>query len=256
MDKKFIIFCSIFIILFTLIMCSCSTQQLSNETTKQTETIKQEETTIPQTTPAIIETESQDIMYEKALSYFSEGDYKSALPLFEYLGDYERSTDYLIACDFILQLSGFYTYWKSNEMFIFEIGKNVTVMDGDYRTTKFKTVTLENKGGEYRLVAEGDFGTYAFVNRDGTIQFFSYGRTPTHSSTADQYESLRKMPDDYGFPTEPQIGMTAEEVRNSTWGEPQDINTTITAYHTTEQWCYSNNRYVYLEDGIVTSIQK
>ena len=50
--------------------------------------------------------------------------------------------------------------------------------------------------------------------------------------------------------------MTAEEVRNSTWGEPQKINTTITANHTTEQWCYSNYRYVYLENGIVTSIQK
>lgn len=255
MGKKFIIFCSIFIMLFTLIMCSCSSQQSSSGTVNQTESIEQEGTTIPQSTPTI-ETESKDTMYKMALSYFSEGDYNSALPIFEYLGNYERSADYLIACDFILQLSGFYTYRKSNELFIFEIGKNVTVMDGDYRITKFKTVTLENKDGEYRLVAEGDFGTYVFVNRDGTIQFFSYGNTPTNPSTADHYESLRKMPDDYGFPTEPQIGMTAEEVRNSTWGDPQDINTTITAYHTTEQWCYSNNRYVYLEDGIVTSIQK
>lgn len=244
------------ILLMLLAMCSCSLQQSSSVTTYQEEHVATKESTIPTTTSVIIETDSPDVMYEKALNYFSEGDYNSALPIFEYLGNYERSADYLIACDFILQLSGFYTYRKSNELFIFEIGKNVTVMDGDYITTKFKTVTLENKDGEYRLVAQGDFGTYVFVNRDGTIQFFSYGYTPTNPSTADHYESLQKMPDDYGFPTEPQIGMTAEEVRNSTWGEPQKINTTITANHTTEQWCYSKYRYVYLEDGIVTSIQK
>ena len=247
------------ILLMLLAMCSCSLHQSSSVTTYQEEHVATKESTIPTTTSVIsviIETDSPDVMYEKALNYFSDGEYTSALPLFEYLGDYEKSADYLIACNLILQLSGFYTYRTSNELFIFEIGKNVIVMDGDYRKTTFKTVSLENKNGEYRLVAEGDFGTYAFVNRDGTVQFFSYGKTPTNASTADNYESLLKMPDDYGFPTEPQIGMTAEEVRNSTWGEPQKINTTITANHTTEQWCYSNYRYVYLEDGIVTSIQK
>ena len=256
MGKKFIIFCSIFVMLFALIMCSCSSQQSISETTKQTESIKQEETTILQTTSAIIEIDSPDIMYEKAINYFSEGNYTSAIPIFEYLGDYERSTEYLDACNLITQLSGFYTYRHNKEKFIFEIGRIVTVMDGSYNTTQFKTLYFENKDNENRLVAEGYYGTYAFVIRNGTVEFYSYGKTPTHSSTADHYESLRKMPDDYGFPTEPQIGMTAEEVRNSTWGEPQKINTTITANHTNEQWCYSNYRYVYLEDGIVTSIQK
>ena len=250
MGKKFVIFSTIFIMLLSLVLCSCSS------TNKEQETKSHEETTVPQTTGAIIETDNPKIMYEKAIDYFSEGDYDSAKPLFEKLCDYEDSSDYLIACDFILQISGFYGYWKDNELFIFEIGKNVTVMDGYYETTKYKTVSLENKNGEYRLVAEGDIGTYAFVIRDDTVKYFSWGITPTNITTSNDYVSLIKLPNDYGFPTEPQIGMTAEEVRNSTWGEPQDVNTTITAYHTTEQWCYSNNRYVYLEDGIVTSIQK
>lgn len=54
----------------------------------------------------------------------------------------------------------------------------------------------------------------------------------------------------------PAIGMTAAEVRNSTWGSPDKINTTITANTTYEQWCYSGNRYIYFENGIVTAIQK
>lgn len=51
----------------------------------------------------------------------------------------------------------------------------------------------------------------------------------------------------------PSIGMTADEVRNSTWGSPDDINKTVTSYGTTEQWVYGN-KYIYFRDGVVTSI--
>ena len=49
--------------------------------------------------------------------------------------------------------------------------------------------------------------------------------------------------------------MTKDEVLNSTWGQPEDINKTTTKYGTREQWSYSGYRYIYFEDGIVTSIQ-
>lgn len=59
---------------------------------------------------------------------------------------------------------------------------------------------------------------------------------------------------------EPSIGMTAEEVRNSTWGEPDEINKTTTAYGVREQWVYKSYdydyKYIYLENGIVTAIQE
>ena len=60
--------------------------------------------------------------------------------------------------------------------------------------------------------------------------------------------------------TEPYIGMTAEEVRRSAWGTPDEINRTTTKYGTSEQWVYEgfnyDNKYVYLDDGIVTAIQE
>lgn len=252
MGKKFGFICSILILIFVLLFNGCSSEPSA------TWEKGQEETTvlITQTTEQVIETESPEIVYAKALDYFQNGDYSSARPLFEQLGDYDKSKDYYIAADFMLELAGFYTYWNNNERFIFEIGQTVKVMNGNFKITEFKNVSLENKNDEPRIIAKGDFGTYAFINDNGTIKFFSWGSTPTGKSTADEYKSLTKMPDDFGFPTEPKIGMTAEEIRNSTWGEPKKINTTIIAYHTTEQWCYSNNRYVYLKDGIVTSIQK
>ena len=58
---------------------------------------------------------------------------------------------------------------------------------------------------------------------------------------------------------EPAIGMSPDEVRNSTWGEPSDINKTTTKYGVREQWVYRSsvkNKYIYFEDGLVTAIQE
>ncbi len=55
---------------------------------------------------------------------------------------------------------------------------------------------------------------------------------------------------------EPAIGMTAEQVEASTWGKPKDINKTTYSWGVKEQWVYSNYRYIYLEDGVVTAIQE
>ena len=50
--------------------------------------------------------------------------------------------------------------------------------------------------------------------------------------------------------------MTAEEVYASTWGRPQKVNRTTTASVIREQWVYSGYRYIYFENGVVTSIQE
>lgn len=51
------------------------------------------------------------------------------------------------------------------------------------------------------------------------------------------------------------IGMTKQDVLDSSWGAPNDINKTTNEYGTSEQWCYNNYNYLYFEDGILTSIQ-
>ncbi|GIP25501.1 hypothetical protein J23TS9_06310 [Paenibacillus sp. J23TS9] len=53
---------------------------------------------------------------------------------------------------------------------------------------------------------------------------------------------------------DPTIGMTKKEVEASLWGTPDSINTTVTAHVKSEQWVYDGYRYVYFDDGIVTSI--
>ena len=49
------------------------------------------------------------------------------------------------------------------------------------------------------------------------------------------------------------IGDTSEIVREA-WGGPEDINRTITAYGTDEQWVYGLGNYVYFRNGKVTVI--
>lgn len=51
------------------------------------------------------------------------------------------------------------------------------------------------------------------------------------------------------------IGMTDDEVLKR-WGEPKDINKTITEHRIYEQWVYLNYQYLYFEDGILTTIQQ
>lgn len=54
----------------------------------------------------------------------------------------------------------------------------------------------------------------------------------------------------------PAIGMTAAEIEQSTWGKPDKVNKTTYAWGTTEQWCYSNSKYIYFENGVVTAISE
>jgi len=50
------------------------------------------------------------------------------------------------------------------------------------------------------------------------------------------------------------IGMTREMAMES-WGYPEDINRSVGSWGVHEQWVYSNNRYLYIENGILTSWQ-
>lgn len=51
------------------------------------------------------------------------------------------------------------------------------------------------------------------------------------------------------------VGMTQQDVLNSSWGRPQHVNRTTTALGTREQWVYGIGSYLYFEDGVLTAIQ-
>lgn len=51
------------------------------------------------------------------------------------------------------------------------------------------------------------------------------------------------------------IGMTKQDVLDSSWGKPNYINKTTTKYGVHEQWVYGGGNYLYFDDGILTAIQ-
>lgn len=51
------------------------------------------------------------------------------------------------------------------------------------------------------------------------------------------------------------IGMSAADVLASSWGKPQKVNTTTTAYGVREQWVYGGGNYLYFENGVLKTIQ-
>ena len=50
------------------------------------------------------------------------------------------------------------------------------------------------------------------------------------------------------------LGMSQQDVIDSSWGKPRDINRTIGSYGTHEQWVYGGG-YLYFENGILKTIQ-
>lgn len=53
----------------------------------------------------------------------------------------------------------------------------------------------------------------------------------------------------------PHIGMTYKQVEATCWGKPDHVNRSETAGAIHDQYVYGDSRYVYLSNGIVTSIQ-
>lgn len=51
------------------------------------------------------------------------------------------------------------------------------------------------------------------------------------------------------------IGMTKQDVIDSSWGRPQHVNLSRYAWGDHEQWVYGGGQYLYFENGILTAIQ-
>ncbi|MDQ0193083.1 hypothetical protein [Paenibacillus wynnii] len=123
------------------------------------------------------------------------------------------------------------------------IGFNVGIMNGEENYDELKGIVdeiklqLENYDGDFKEQMD------SFVSNFDN-EYDSFNRQPKveESETIDM--SL------------PFVGMSEDELLNTLWGKPKDINKTTTKYGVSEQWVYGSNKFVYLDDGIVTAIQE
>lgn len=219
-------------------------------------------------------TNSPKYKYQNAISKYEEGNFEEAKEIFQELGDYEDSNEYLNNTNLMISLQGTWEEnylqcyaqiegWKITE---YESKYGYLVNIGDYALGNGKTnldkvefydlhnvyLELKNNQLEAYYYEDGEKKKYEneqfiYDTRNNKLYIKIANKDIEYELTKKNYKITKRK--------DPTIGMNKSEVENSTWGEPEDINRTITAYGTREQWCYSNYRYIYFEDGIVTSIQ-
>jgi hypothetical protein len=51
------------------------------------------------------------------------------------------------------------------------------------------------------------------------------------------------------------IGASMQDAIDSSWGRPERVNRTTTAFGDREQWVYGGGNYLYFQDGVLTTIQ-
>lgn len=51
------------------------------------------------------------------------------------------------------------------------------------------------------------------------------------------------------------LGMSEQDVLDSSWGRPERVNRTTNTYGTREQWVYGGRNYLYFKNGELVSIQ-
>jgi hypothetical protein len=151
--------------------------------------------------------------------------------------------------------------WKfSSKFYIFNNMQVQYYSNNNYGMTSYvmdlNFVKLNNI--EYLVATNSNNTTYFKLIKnksDGRVDKFQTGSFQD-SKIEYSYEQYEKVDLSNIFIKDPEIGMTVNEVKNSTWGLPEDINRTTNAFGVSEQWVYNNYKYIYFEDGIVTSIQE
>lgn len=223
---------------------------------------------IPQDTTNMSDEEIYDLAFEE----YADGNYLLASEYFSRIPSYGNSNSYLKKCNLILDYQGVYDMYGANYIVI----DNGTLYEydtdhwGTYSVDKAQTkIAVLDIDGESYFVDRFDQFDYENIlvlykptkNEEGTlcIEKIYVGQNSStlyEKNNETTYDDLEELYQTEISKTKPSIGMTAEEVRNSTWGEPNKINKTTTKYGTSEQWVYGGGKYVYLDDGVVSAIQE
>ena len=203
----------------------------------------------------------QDI-FEMAVKKYESSDslssFSEAKRLFELIPSSD-SSEYLKKIDRINKMIG--TYHNGTYLYVVDYSHaEMSTKYNEIRTSNAKIIDFdgipcifsqlygfENRGEIFYL--SGMDNTICFrcvdILDDGTIKEDNLG-----------VMELIKDSSSTNALSQPKVGMTSEEVLKSTWGKPQKINKTTYSNNVSEQWVYSINRYVYLENDIVTAIQE
>lgn len=225
------------------------------------------------------------LIYAYGIDCYNKGLFENAWNIFTKLSNYKESEDYKTRARFMTLIQGEWilSYYENHDYF----NRGAMRINGWNATTYVASGDKFEERGSCTLELNDD-NTVLFKTSDiEYIMYYAENRSYIGATLIKDsyYESLREMyypltpwcygetKNDLAFekpdksriingtailstPPEPQIGMTAEEVKYSTWGEPDKINEIMYSWGTREQWCYSGNRSIYLDDGHVSAVNE
>ncbi len=197
----------------------------------------------------------KETKYKQAINKYENGDFEKSKEIFGTIQDYKDVSTYLSNTETMINLQGIWKHKEGLSNWVYEISgwkinQYTKFTKNDYRIGKEtysecgkNKIEIKDKNIEIVYDKTGNRTPLKYEKENNSITDDIIGTYIKQEGIT--VEKLKK----------PKIGMTKDEVINSTWGKPEDINKTTTRYGTSEQWCYSGYKYIYFEDGIVTSIQ-
>ncbi|MCX8075165.1 MAG: hypothetical protein N2749_06230 [Clostridia bacterium] len=175
--------------------------------------------------------------YKKANDLYNTENFSEAGEIFKTLDSYKDSNDYISKIEKAKKIYGLKMIGSGSS--VVKISKNSCTL---YIVDILKEVTKET----YSVTMEGDI-----LKLDDKYTIYLKNNSAYINMGYAEYELFNAS----RIPYYPEVGMSDTEVKNSTWGRPQKINKTNTAYGISEQWVYDGYKYIYLTNGIVNSIQ-
>ncbi len=203
-----------------------------------------------------IKEKCNEIIYRTAIIHGF--DYKEEIELLEKIPEYKDSKELINSIKTAHELDGEWYgggyRWIINGKHCYNIYSNYSYKyTYDHYYCKYENNILYIFNNEPQM-DNLENAVFKLEQDNGKLVYSPYSLSQTKIILSK--ESNNTKPKDKVKILEPSIGMTKTEVENSTWGRPNKINKTTTTYGISEQWCYSNYRYIYFKDGIVTSIQE
>ncbi len=195
-----------------------------------------------QTSPMNEETNNLLIQarYEHAINLYNIGDFSSSKIFFESKPEYKESAKYIEKNNIMLEFVG---TWEDKYGFSQKIFNGWSVWSvhfPNHPDTSVYEFDTEQEGNQLST----NYDTYIIKN----------GKLYENNGDSIYYKKGIGVNVPEEKPS-PKIGMTKQEVLDSNWGKPNDINKTTTEYGTSEQWVYDKKGYIYFDDGLVSTIQ-
>ncbi len=178
----------------------------------------------------------KECYYQLGIENYENGNFDEAL---EYLVPIQEEYDIETYREKAIIMTMFEGDWVGLSTNVEIKGWTITNYDKDnnaYKTYKInKDSLLVNSGNPIQSVFKDDSENKYYFNQNGQlVEEFNLG-VSEYDPIILKYTKgeFSKTPKE-----KPQIGMTSEEVLNSTWGEPEDINKHTYSWGVKEQWCY------------------